>query len=545
MMTVLATGAMIASGGVRVSNPANETTGKEYVNPIIAADYSDPDVIATPDGDFYMTASSFQTVPGLPILHSRDLVNWEIVNYALDAVPPTDYYNDIPRHGKGVWAPSIRLHDGVYYIYWGDPDFGIFMVKATDPRGEWSEPLMVKSGKGMIDPCPLWDEDGKAYLINGWAGSRAGFNSLLTISEMSSDGEKIISRPRIVFDGNDGVNHTVEGPKLYKHDGWYYILAPAGGVVDGWQLALRSRTIYGPYEAKIVMSRGDTDINGPHQGGWVDDMAGNGWFLHFQDKGPYGRIIHLNPLEWKEGWPVIGMDKDGDGCGIPVKRYKRPASSPKAVGAAYQDITANDPDRNLFQWHANYNDSFGFPLPDGTFRIYSHRLDDDFVNLWSVPNLLLAKLPAENFTFTTCIKASAKGNSEGVDTGIVIMGWDYCRLGLTKDGDGFILTRTTCTDAEQGGKENTEEVAKIKPTRRYDAGLYPNLECNIWLRATVRKGVCTMSYSTDGKKFHDAGVKFQLRAGKWIGAKIGFYSIAPAGNECGWGDIIQYSFKED
>ena len=223
-----------------------------YVNPVIFADYSDPDVVAVGD-DFYMTASSFQCAPGLPILHSRDLVNWEIVNYALDAVPPVEFYSEAPRHGKGVWAPSIRYHNGEYYIYWGDPDFGIYMVKTKDPRGKWSEPVLVKSGKGMIDPVPLWDDDGKVYLAHAWAASRVGFNSIITVFELNPEGTAPVGDPVMVFDGNDGINHTIEGPKLYKRNGYYYIFAPAGGVVDGWQLAMRSKNIYGPYEPKIVM----------------------------------------------------------------------------------------------------------------------------------------------------------------------------------------------------------------------------------------------------------------------------------------------------
>lgn len=196
-----------------------------YINPVINADYSDPDVVAV-GKDFYMTASSFGCAPGLPILHSTDLVNWEIVNYALTEVPPADFYGAAPRHGKGVWAPSIRFHNGEYFIYWGDPDFGIFMVKTADPTGKWSEPVLVKAGKGMIDPTPLWDDDGKVYLVHAWAGSRAKFNSVVTVCELSADGTKVISQPVMVFDGNDGVNHTIEGPKIYKRNGWYYIFAP-------------------------------------------------------------------------------------------------------------------------------------------------------------------------------------------------------------------------------------------------------------------------------------------------------------------------------
>lgn len=508
-----------------------------YVNPVIFADYSDPDVVA--DGDtYYMTASSFQCAPGLPILRSHDLVNWEIVNYAIDEVPPARVYGGLPKHGKGVWAPSIRLHDGTFYIYWGDPDQGIYMVRTTDPEGEWSEPVLVKGGKGMIDPVPLWDEDGKVYMVHGWAGSRIGFNSVLSMFELSADGTKAVSRPVIVYDGNDGVNHTIEGPKLYKRNGYYYIFAPAGGVADGWQLVLRSRNIYGPYESKIVMARGNTDINGPHQGGWVDTPSGESWFLHFQDRGPYGRVIHLNPMKWVADWPVIGVDNDGDGCGEPVRRYRKPTASVAVKPVAPQVDDDFDGIRPGLQWewHANYRDVFGMPASQGFMRIYSHRLRKND-NMWQVPNLFLQKLPAEEFTATAKVRVSAKNDTEGVISGLIVMGWDYSFIGLEKRGDGFELVRGTCTDAEQGTPQRITDIAPVKPTRVYAAGLHPNLECDIYLRVKVAGGaVCKFSYSLDGKKFHDAGAPFNARQGKWIGAKFGFFSTTP-GDSRGWLDI--------
>ena len=190
-----------------------------YQNPVLHADYSDPDVCAAGD-DFYMTASSFNCIPGIPILHSNDLVNWSLVNYALPIQEPEEFF-DKAQHGKGVWAPAIRFHNGEFYIYWGDPDYGIYMIKAKDPKGRWSKPVLVKAGKGMIDPTPLWDEDGKVYLVHAYAGSRSGVNSIVVICELNAEGTEVISDPVMVFDGNDGKNHTVEGPKLYKRNGYY------------------------------------------------------------------------------------------------------------------------------------------------------------------------------------------------------------------------------------------------------------------------------------------------------------------------------------
>lgn len=507
-----------------------------YRNPVLHADYSDPDVCAV-GGDYFLTASSFNCIPGLPILHSKDLVNWKIVNYALKKVEPVEYYNEA-RHGKGVWAPSIRFHEGMYYIYWGDPDFGIFMVKTRDPYGEWDKPVLVKAGKGMIDPCPLWDDDGRVYLAHAWAGSRAKFNSVLTVCELNKEGTAVISDPVLVFDGNDGVNHTIEGAKFYKRNGFYYLFAPAGGVVSGWQLVMRSKDVYGPYEARIVMAQGKTDINGPHQGGWVDTPAGESWFLHFQDKGAYGRVLHLNPMKWVNDWPVIGVDKDGDGCGDPVSRYRKPKTD-----KTYPIETPVESDefdtRKLglqWEWHANYQDVFGFTTNMGYARIYGHELSPHFKNFLEVPNLLMQKFPAEEFTATAKLKVSAK--DDGQLSGLIVMGWDYSWIGVEKQGEKFLLKQAICKDAEQGNLEQVSTLAVLEPSKKFEAGLFPNFEREICIRVRVGKeAYCRFSYSLDGKKFTEAGTLFKARQGKWIGAKVGMFSVTPHGKERGWVDV--------
>ena len=507
-----------------------------YRNPVLHADYSDPDV-CTVGEDYFLTASSFNCTPGLPILHSKDLVNWKIVNYALKKVEPVEYYNEA-RHGKGVWAPSIRFHEGMYYIYWGDPDFGIFMVKTRDPYGEWDKPVLVKAGKGMIDPCPLWDDDGRVYLAHAWAGSRAKFNSVLTVCELNKEGTKVISDPVLVFDGNDGVNHTVEGAKFYKRNGFYYLFAPAGGVVSGWQLVMRSKNVYGPYEPRIVMAQGKTDINGPHQGGWVDTPAGESWFLHFQDKGAYGRVLHLNPMKWVNDWPVIGVDRDGDGCGDPVSRYRKPKTD-----KTYPIETPVESDefdtRKLglqWEWHANYQDVFGFTTNMGYVRIYGHELSPHFKNFWEVPNLLMQKFPAEEFTATAKLKVSAK--DDGQLSGLIVMGWDYSWIGVEKQGEKFLLKQAICKDAEQGNLEQVSTLAVLEPSKKFEAGLFPNFERKIYIRVRVGKeAYCRFSYSLDGKKFTEAGTLFKARQGKWIGAKVGMFSVTPHGKERGWVDV--------
>ena len=502
-----------------------------YTNPVLYADYSDPDVCAVGE-DYYLTASSFNCIPGLPILHSKDLVNWEIIGHGLQEQEPKEVF-DKPQHGKGVWAPSIRYHNGEFYIYWGDPDYGIFMVKAKDPASEWEHPVCVISGKGMIDPCPLWDSDGRCYLVNGWANSRCGFNSVLTVRELSSDGTKAISQPCIVFDGGQE-NHTTEGPKFYKRDSFYWIMCPAGGVAMGWQLAMRSKSPYGPYEWKRVMWQGKTGINGPHQGAWVHTAYNEDWFLHFNDKGAYGRVVYLQPVDWSSGWPIMGNN------GEPYTTYRKPQTAKQPIPQTTNPLESDEFNGGVmgkqWQWHANYHQFFGMPTADGTMRLYTYDLPDDYKSLWQVPNLLLQKPAAQRFTATAKVRFASK--EDGQYGGVVMMGRDYSALVVRRQGDSFQLQRHTCMNADEGNSEQQQTITTLKPTNRDTIPYSPAIYIDIYLRMTIKDGQCSYSYSTDGKRFKPAGDAFKMREGKWIGAKFGFVSECTCRKESrGWLDM--------
>ena len=500
-----------------------------YTNPVINADYSDPDVCVGPSGeDYYLTASSFQCIPGLPILHSRDLVNWEIINYAVRELEPKSEF-DRPQHGNGIWAPSIRYHNGEYYIYWGDPDHGVMMVKTKDPAGEWTKPLCVIEGKGYIDTTPLWDDDGRCYLVNGWANSRAKFASVLTVRELSADGTRAIGQPVIVFDGNGTENRTCEGPKFYKRDGWYWIMCPAGGVPTGFQLAMRSKSPYGPYEHKIVLAQGKTSINGPHQGGWVHTKYGEDWFLHFQDKEAYGRVVHLQPVDWSSGWPIMGKK------GEPVTRYQKPkAAAAVAIVNPVESDEFNSPTMGLqWQWHANYDEKFGVPTAFGTFRIYTYKLSEGWKNFWEVPNLLLQKTPADEFTVTTKLRFTSK--ADGQFGGLIMMGLDYSALVVRRMGQSFQLVQMTCKAADKGKQQTENVIATLKPTATDKTEYKPGIHEDIYLRLKVADSKLHFAYSSDGKKFTDCGSEFQMKEGKWIGAKFGYISAETDANaDRGW-----------
>ena len=496
-----------------------------YTNPVINADYSDPDVCVAGE-DYYLTASSFNCIPGLPILHSKDLVNWEIVGHAVKELEPKQEF-DRPSHGNGIWAPSIRYHNGEFYIYWGDPDYGVFMVKAKDPAGEWSKPLCVIPGKGLIDTTPLWDDDGRCYLVNAYANSRSRFASVIAIRELSADGTKPIGNPVIIYDGNGTESRTCEGPKIYKRDGWYWVMFPAGGVPTGFQVAMRSKNPFGPYESKVVLAQGKTKINGPHQGAWVHTKFGEDWFLHFQDKEAYGRVVHLQPVTWKDNWPVMGIDKDGDYCGEPVTTYRKPKTSGKVqvVNPAESDEFSDTRLGLQWQWHANYNETFGMPTAFGSYRVYTHKVSEKFQNLWEVPNLLLQKTPADKFTATTKIRFTSKDQNQA--GGLLMMGLDYSGLVVKRVGNDFQLLQISCKSADKGKPQTEQLIATLKPTAVDQIDYQPGTHIDIYMRMSVNDGKMHFSYSLDGKKYTKCGTEFTMREGKWIGAKIGFVAYEP------------------
>jgi len=481
-----------------------------YKNPIINSDYSDPDVIRVGD-KFYMTASSFNCIPGLPILESYDLVNWNLIGYALDKQPPFHVYNKV-QHGNGVWAPCIRFHKNEFYIYYPDPDYGIYMIKSPKAEGPWSEPVLVKKGKGLIDPTPLWDSDGKVYLVYAFAGSRAGIKSVLVVCTMDATGVSANNDEVLIIDGHQD-EQTIEGPKIHKRNGYYYIFAPAGGVSTGWQTVLRSKNIYGPYEKKKVLEQGKSDINGPHQGAWVQTKSGEDWFIHFQDKGVYGRVVHLQPMKWLNDWPVIGIDVNGDGIGEPVTTYKKPN-----IGKSYPIISPNDSDEFndtrlglQWQWHANPQINWGFPSRSGYFMLNCIPKPKDAANLFNVPNLILQKFPDDKFTATAKLDFNLRFDDE--EAGLLIMGLDYSFLKVKQIAGKNYLSQTICKSADKKGLETETESVELNNKKIY-------LQVKV-----IENGICSFFYSENGVDFKKIGVPFTAREGKWIGAKLGFAAL--------------------
>jgi beta-xylosidase len=489
-----------------------------YKNPVLFADYSDPDAVRVGD-DFYLVSSSFHCVPGLPILHSKDLVNWQLINHALPLQVPADHFSTV-RHGEGVWAPAIRFHAGKFWIYYPDPDFGIYVVTATDPAAAWSSPVLVMGGKGLIDPCPLWDDDGQVYLVHGWAKSRSGINNRLTVNRLAPDGLSATDAGTVVIDANQmpGWN-TLEGPKFYKRHGYYYIFAPAGGVVPGYQAVFRSKSIYGPYENRIVLAQGKTPINGPHQGAWIDTATGQDWFLHFQDRGAFGRVVHLEPMVWRsDDWPVIGSDPDNTGKGEPVLVHRKPE-----VGRSYpmaEPQTSDEFDGGKlglqWQWQANAGPDWGSLISRPGYLRLGCVPGPAALGLYNQPNLFLQKFPAPAFTVTTKLELTAGERDERA--GLIVFGYDYAWIGLAMGPQGARLVGEAVAKASQAHGPDSSPVQVLAD----------RITGPVYLRVAVdRRGGCHFSYSVDGTNFVSSSLTLQASVDRWIGAKVGLFAAGP------------------
>ncbi len=548
---------------MRYSDQAN---GK-FQNPILFADYSDPDVIRVGD-TYYMTASSFNYTPGLPILVSRDLVNWELVNYALINLKE-DRFN-IPRHSEGVWAPSIRYHDGMFYIYYGMPDEGYYVVRTKDPLGEWEEPVCILEGKGLIDPCPIWDDDGKAYVIHGYAKSRIGFKSILGIFEMSTDGLRAVSEDHFIFNGNDPDHPaiTIEGPKVYKRNGYYYIWAPAGGVKDGYQVVLRSRNIRGPYEIKKVMHTGNTVINGPHQGGLVDTVNGDEWFIHFQDRGLYGRICHLQPVTWKNEWPIIGVNPDSDDCGEPVFETEKPNTGFEDEKINYLEASDafEEGKYNLsWQWLGNHDDSFYGARDKGQnglrlFALNPSKEADPLI--WRSANVLTQKLIYP--VFETNIKMDISGLKDNEKAGVCMTGGQYISAYFEKECDGQVLIKI----AESEGKDSDKKEI-VKQSYKVDELFGDSFDLqdiswkmtfdteekvdskklyyqNVYKPYTGKNPSLKISVKSRNGEYKDLNVNYTPSDHTWVGAKIGIFALSSTVNaiEHGYADFLSVETVE-
>lgn len=494
---------------------AGSASAADYVNPILHSDYSDPDVIRV-GNRYYMTASTFHFSPGLPLLESRDLVHWTLIGHALPKLTFDPKY-DLPgplgfsdgsdrarffaetghRYSAGVWAPAIRHHKGVFHIYFATPTEGIFVVTAKKPEGPWSAPVAVIAEPRLEDPCPFWDDDGNAYLIHGRVGAGP-----LVLHRMAPDGKSVLPGGKTIVE--DPVNLPVlEGPKLLKRNGWYYIFAPYGGVEKGPQAVMRSKDIWGPYEWRTVLAQGDTKVQAPHQGGYIETPKGEGWFAHFNSTGAYGRIVHLQPVRWVDDWPIMGDPIEGSATtGQPVARHAMPD-----VGRTWPKVSIQTSDefsaRKLgLQWEWNHNplDSAWSLATRPGFLSLTGTHASDFV---AARNTLTQVLHGPSTTISTRVEVSAMSDTQRAGLGILQVQPNW--IGVVQTAGQRRLTMSTA-GAQIAGPVITQN--------------------SVVLRMQVADETVAYEYSLDeGKTFAPLGERVKLRFAWWKGARPALFSF--------------------
>ena len=472
-----------------------------YHNPVLFADYSDPDVIR--DGsNYYLISSSFEFVPGIPILQSNDLVHWTIIGHVLPRIELDPRYDMAGgnRYGRGVWAPALRRHNGLFYVYFPTPDEGIFVSTAAKMTGPWSKPAAVISQTGLEDPCPFWDDDGKAYLIH----SKKGAGPLI-LHRMAPDGMSVLDDGREIV--RDPKNlPTLEGPKLYKKNGYYYIFAPFGGVSTGSQVVLRSRSIYGPYEHRVVLQQGNTDVNGPHQGGYIETPEGEGWFFHFQQHGGHGRIDYLEPVRWEDDWPIIGEAAAGATAGQPVSTGPIPGH-PRTISHQHPQ-TSDEFDRKQLglQWQWNHN-------PENTHWSLKERPGYLRLTPMFAPDLLAARntltqmMQYKSFEFTT--RLDLAGMKDGVHAGLAMFEQDASGVQIVQADGARVLSFFHLDDQV---KQPTQIAANV-----------------ILLRVHIDGESASYSYSLDnGHSFESIGNSVQIKSSWWQGSRPSLFAYTTA-----------------
>ncbi len=494
-------------------------TPATYRNPILHADYSDPDVIRVGD-TYYMVASSFHFSPGLPILTSKDLVHWTIAGHVLPRLsfaPEYDLPGPVPtddtgartprdlrtkgqRYAGGVWAPSIRHHKGLFYVYFATPYEGVFMATAKTVDGPWSAPVAVIAQEGLEDPCPFWDDDGQTYLVHGKVGAGP-----LVLHRMSPDGKRVLDAGTVIAEDAKALP-VLEGPKLYKRNGWYYIFAPIGGVDTGPQAVLRARNIWGPYTHRVVLEPGKSALKGPHQGGWVETPSGQGWFAHFNSTGAYGRIVHLQPLVWKDDWPFIGEPIPGASAdapsGQPVTEHAMPDVGGRFAPVRPQTSDSFSSRRLGPQWEWNHN-------PDD--RRWSLTARPGFLRLTGGP---AANLVSARNTLTQVLQGERSVITTRLDVRGMVQGQ---RAGLAMFGAGISLV----------GVRQTEGAPRLVFALKGVETLGPALAASkVDLRVSIADQTARYSYSVDGgKSFIDIGEPAVLpRFSWWKGARPALFS---------------------
>ncbi|WP_146399617.1 glycoside hydrolase 43 family protein [Planctomycetes bacterium CA13] len=516
-----------------------------YNNPILNADYPDVDVEQVGD-TYYMISSKQHMCPGMVILESKDMVNWTTIGHVWDKLSwaPEYSWDAMQGYPFGVWAGDFTYQDGKWYCYQIDFRHGLFMSTATDLRGPWTQPYkMLPTESVFDDPAVFWDQESKvAYLICNAGRKRASLKNKSLGNEnylfkMSWDGREILDEGTLVYTGPGA-----EAAKIYKIDNtWYLFFAEwrgEGDKRDRKQIVLRSKTdsIYGPYDRKVVFERGNGIERSCSQGGLMQAPNGSWWYTHqlIQNiPAPFqGRPQCLEPVEWVDGWPMIGEDIDNDGIGEPVLSYKKPIDG-FPVNAPPSDDEF-DLDKLGLQWEWNHNprDShWSLTERPGFLRINASVPIPPAANykmhrqvFWRACNTVSQRIMGTT-TGTATAKLDLSGLKPGQKAGFVRFGAAFHLIGVHANDDGtrklFLM--------DHDGKETQSDTLKGN---------------DLFIRTSNEGDRASFEFSVNGKTFKRFGPEFTVKFGNWTGDRLGFFCWNES-LEDGYLDIDYFHYDYD
>ena len=497
--------ALVAAIGLFTGLAVN---GEKATNPIIWADVPDMSMIRVGD-TYYMSSTTMHMSPGVPIMKSKDLVNWEIVNYAYDRLVENDKMNLVDgqnAYGKGSWASSIRYHEGTYYVSTFSATSGKTHVYSTRDieKGPWKS---VEFSPVLHDNSLFFNDDGRVYMISG--GGRISLTELKKdVSGIKSGGTSkvIIENANLAFGENEVGGLNAEGAQLFKVDGKYYLFL-IGSPRSHWfrtVLIYRADNIEGPYEGRI----GFKD-QGVAQGGLITTPDGDWYAYLFGDRGAVGRIPYLVPVEWKDGWPEVGEN------GKVPETLDLPDNSDGIFGVVASDEferRPGDPKLPLaWQWNHNPdNDNWTILQNPGRFRITTGRVDKDVVQS---RNMLTQRTFGPVSSASTCVNVS--NMKEGDVAGLIALQYKYGYVGVKADERSKSIVMVSA----QSGSPSEVEAIPLK-----QKVVYFKIDCDF--RNQTDKAY--FYYSLDGKKWKRIGdvLKMSYDLKHFMGYRFGLFNCA-------------------
>lgn len=512
-----------------------------FRNPVIAADYSDPDPVRV-GNDYYMVASTFESYPGVTILHSKDLVNWETIGAALQDLVSVDSAYSVKRmerYNGGVYAPTISYHKGTFYIYVNLYTDGFYVATATDPAGEWkSQFVKDKHGRPLrvtrwSDPCPFWDEDGKAYLVSSHPGRQYWYSYIF---QMSEDGTTLLDadsaymdKKNFLYQYPDGGTvispyHSSEGNRVFKRNGYYYlqhIEFTNQGQGEGTYI-FRSRNLYGTlpdgtpgepgrpgkyeiFAVEKVKSRDSLRV--PGQGGYVETADGRWfWIGQFTREYSCGRPPHLLPVTWIDDWPVIGVDiKDMKGQ-MAWQLPKPIAGFPITLPQGSDEFNSSELGRQWMWNHVPDNDKWSLTERMGYLRLYASPTVSG-KGFFKAGNTINQRYMRSD-SASVSVKIETGGMAEGQKAGLAHFngGKNYAFLALVKQENEFRL------EFEMDGETVKGRTLPLDVSSVY-LRTYMDMDNKAYFQ-----------YSVDGVTFRNCGNVYLMKSGNFRGDMIGLFT---------------------